>query len=307
MCNPDRVRRSAEVERTPIEDAIDRASDGPVIRGDRGEREEPDACHACAQLGGVKPPVVGDHLSQVRPRLHVALIEQFLKEPNVVRGLEHVQSSAQEATVHTFLELPATARVSLNAIGTARRLGGRRPEELPQPRRRMKRGLARRTAVDLDGTARGGDQSDAGMNRDLRGRTRVLRPGTGSADIWHEMRNDDRLTCTLRFLRWTAHHQHRRTDASRQHNAQCDHREPPPQREYVLTGHRPIFPPRGESSRASVDTWDGECVSSPSAPPSRRRGTDSGRVKNPGQIPAVMGCIVSIGGHDIREFHCPAF
>ena len=39
---------------------------------------------------------------------------------------------------------------------------------------------------------------------------------------------------------------------------------------------------------------------------SRRIGIDSGRGQNPCQIPAVMERIVSIGGHDICEFHGPA-
>lgn len=104
----------------------------------------------------------------------------------------------------------------------------------------------RRTAVHTHGTTRRGNQSDAGATRDVRGRTCALRPRMESAGIGHEMRNDARLTRTLRSPCWAARHKHRRTDACGQHNAQCGHKEPPSQREYGLASHIPFSHHRTE-------------------------------------------------------------
>jgi hypothetical protein len=75
----------------------------------------------------------------------------------------------------------------------------------------------------------------------VKGGSCALRPGMESTDIGHEMRNDARLTCTLRSLCWAARLEHHPTDAADEHNAQCRHKESLPQREYRLTGHHPIL------------------------------------------------------------------
>jgi hypothetical protein len=83
------VRRRAEVERAPVEDAVHRPDERAPVGGDRRERQQPHPAQARGDLLGVEPPLRRDDPAQVGAGRRVAAVEEVLQRREIGRRLVH--------------------------------------------------------------------------------------------------------------------------------------------------------------------------------------------------------------------------
>ena len=89
VAKPHRVGRRAEVERPPVEDAVDRADDRPAVGGHGGQRQQAHPAQARRHLVGGQAPLRVVDAEQMAAAPGVAGVDQVLERRQVLRRLVH--------------------------------------------------------------------------------------------------------------------------------------------------------------------------------------------------------------------------
>jgi len=90
----ERIRARAEVERPPVEDAVDRPAQRTAVAGDGREDEQGHARQPVGDLAGSRAPFRCVDAKEMGPGSVVAAVEQRLNLSEVTRRLVHVPKLA---------------------------------------------------------------------------------------------------------------------------------------------------------------------------------------------------------------------